>query len=203
MKKAVVYIHGKGGSPAEAEQFRSLFEDSEIIGFDYRSDTPWDAKTEFFAFFEPLKSRFSSVTLIANSIGAFLAMCALTERQVDRAFFISPVVDLKKLIEDMMRWTGVDKEGLRARGTIPTRFGETLSWNYYTYVCEHPVEWKVPTEILYGGRDLLIDRETVTAFAEKHRANLTVMEAGEHWFHTEEQLRFLKDWIKEKAEGRA
>ena len=99
--------------------------------------------------------------------------------------------------------TGVDKEGLRARGTVPTRFGETLSWNYYTYVCEHPVEWKVPTEILYGGRDLLIDRETVTAFAEKHRANLTVMEDGEHWFHTEEQLRFLKDWIKEKAEGRA
>ena len=25
---------------------------------------------------------------------------------------------------------------------------------------------------------------------------LTVTESGEHWFHTEEQMRFLDDWIR-------
>jgi hypothetical protein len=34
-------------------------------------------------------------------------------------------------------------------------------------------------------------------FAEKHHAGLTVMENGEHWFHTEEQMAFLDKWILE------
>ena len=35
----------------------------------------------------------------------------------------------------------------------------------------------------------------MAAFAEKHKAGLTVMQGGEHWFHTEEQMRFLDEWI--------
>jgi hypothetical protein len=27
---------------------------------------------------------------------------------------------------------------------------------------------------------------------------LTVMEGGEHWFHTDEQIQFLDDWIRRK-----
>ncbi len=203
MKKIVVYVHGKGGSPTEADLFRPLFPDCDVVGFDYRSDTPWNAKNEFFAYFEPLKKQYDSVTLIANSIGACFSMYALSGRQIDRAFFISPVVDLKSLIESMMLWANVSKEDLQARGTIPTPFGETLSWAYYTYVCGHPTAWDVPTEILYGDRDCLIDRCTVTAFAEAHRAGLTVMEDGEHWFHTVDQICFLKDWICKKSERKA
>jgi len=33
-------------------------------------------------------------------------------------------------------------------------------------------------------------------FAEKHHAGLTVMENGEHWFHTDEQMQFLDNWIR-------
>jgi len=36
------------------------------------------------------------------------------------------------------------------------------------------------------------------AYAEKHGARVTVMENGEHWFHTAEQLLFLDEWIKKK-----
>ena len=196
MKKAIVYVHGKGGSAEEAEYFRPLFPGCDVIGFDYRSETPWDAKIEFPAFFENLKKEYDTLILIANSIGAYFSMCAPTGEQIDRAFFISPVVDMKKLIEDMLLWAGASKEELQTRGSIPTPFGETLSWEYYVYVCEHPAFWKVPTEILYGGRDALIDRETVAAFAAKNNARLTIMENGEHWFHTEEQLRFLDDWLR-------
>jgi sugar phosphate isomerase/epimerase len=36
-------------------------------------------------------------------------------------------------------------------------------------------------------------------FADKHGATLTIMPHGEHWFHTSDQIAFLKKWIKEKA----
>ena len=37
MKQIVVYVHGKGGSAEEAEHYKFLFPDSEVIGFDYRA----------------------------------------------------------------------------------------------------------------------------------------------------------------------
>ena len=198
MKAAIVYVHGKGGEAAEADRFRPLFANCEVIGFDYRSDTPWDAKIEFPPFFDDLKKKFDRVVLLANSIGAYFSICSLTGEQIDRAFFISPVVDMKRLIEDMLAWAGADKANLQARGSIPTSFGETLSWDYYTYVCDHPAVWRVPTEILFGGRDALIPRETVEAFAKSTGAGLTIWEPGEHWFHTGAQLRFLDDWLENK-----
>lgn len=36
---------------------------------------------------------------------------------------------------------------------------------------------------------------TVEGFARAHDASLTVMEGGEHWFHTPEQLAFLNSWL--------
>ena len=49
-----------------------------------------------------------------------------------------------------------------------------------------------------GENDNLTSFETISGFAKKHKAGLAVMENGEHWFHTDEQMRFLDDWIKEK-----
>ena len=44
--------------------------------------------------------------------------------------------------------------------------------------------------------NMILDNiETIRDFAKKHPAALTIMEGGEHWFHTEEQMRFLDDWI--------
>ena len=31
-------------------------------------------------------------------------------------------------------------------------------------------------------------------------AELTVMPGGEHWFHTEEQMRFLDEWIEREEQ---
>ena len=63
---------------------------------------------------------------------------------------------------------------------------------------EHPLSWNVPTKILYGSNDNLTSYETMSSFAKKHNARLTVMENGEHWFHTEEQMKFLDEWILTK-----
>lgn len=87
---------------------------------------------------------------------------------------------------------------LSEKSLIPTDFGETLSWEYLSYVRSHPVSWSVPTRILYGERDNLTSVRTVSEFAEKTGASLTVMPGGEHWFHTDEQMRFLDAWVTEE-----
>jgi pimeloyl-ACP methyl ester carboxylesterase len=102
---------------------------------------------------------------------------------------------MEKLIIDMMAWANVSEKELKKQGVIHNSFGEDLSWEYLCYVREHPVKWSVPTAILYGSKDT--SYENIAAFAEKHNAKLTVMENGEHWFHTEEQMRFLDNWIGE------
>ncbi len=195
MKNMVVYVHGKGGSAAEAEHYKALFPDSEVVGFDYQSQTPWEAREEFPRFFSEQRKRCDSLTLIANSIGAFFSLSSLDETLVDRAYFISPVVDMEKLIGDMMQWANVTERELAEKGEIPTDFGETLSWAYLCYVRAHPIDWRVPTRILYGAQDNLTSLETISAFAEKLSAALTVMPEGEHWFHTPEQMRFLDAWL--------
>ncbi len=195
MKNIVIYVHGKGGSAQEAEHYGTLFPDAEVVGFDYRAQTPWEAKEEFLRFFAGQRERCGSLVLVANSIGAYFSMCASAETLIDRAYFISPIVDMEKLICKMMAWAGVTEQELAEKSEIPTEFGETLSWNYLCYVREHPLHWGVPTCILYGGRDSLTSPETVTAFAERTGAELTVMPDGEHWFHTQRQLQFLDSWI--------
>ena len=195
MKNMVVYVHGKGGSAAEAEHYKALFPDSEVVGFDYQSQTPWEAKEEFPRFFAEQRKRCGSLTLIANSIGAFFSLSSLDETLVDRACFISPVVDMEKLIGDMMQWANVTERELAEIEEIPTDFGETLSWAYLCYVRAHPIDWRVPTRILYGAQDNLTSLETISAFAGKLGAELTVMPEGEHWFHTPEQMRFLDAWL--------
>jgi len=112
MKDLIVYVHGKGGSAQEAEHYKSLFPKDEVIGFDYRSQTPWQAKKEFFAFFTEQRGRCEHLTLVANSIGAFFALSSLDETLVDRAYFISPILDMENLICNMMQWSGVTEQEL-------------------------------------------------------------------------------------------
>ena len=199
MKITVIYVHGKGGTAAEADHYRRLFPGSEVIGFDYRAQTPWEAAAEFPPFFAARRGG-SGITLIANSIGAYFSMASLDETLVDKAYFISPIADMERLIRDMMSWAGVTERELAERSLIKTDFGETLSAEYLRYVREHPVSWRVPTSILYGERDNLTSFETVSGFASRIGAGLTVMPGGEHWFHTEEQMRFLDEWTEREEQ---
>lgn len=94
-------------------------------------------------------------------------------------------------------WKISTSDPLKAMTVEETSFGETLSWEYLCYVREHPVVWNIPTKILYGDKDNLTSYETMSDFASKMGISLTVMNNGEHWFHTDEQMNFLDDWICE------
>lgn len=191
----VIYIHGKGGNAEEAEHYKKLFADCDVAGFDYKSETPWVFKDEFFNWSEEKFGDYKSVILVANSIGAYFSMNAISQidaetdgssdkneltAKIGRAFFISPIVNMEKLICNMMAWTGVTEVQFEERKVISTDFGENLSWEYLTYVRKNPILWKIPTEILYGENDNLTSLETVSEFACAHNASLTVMSGGEH-----------------------
>lgn len=205
-EKVWLFVHGKMGCKEEALAFGALACPAgwQVVGVDLpehgsRKDAPekllpWTAVPELQSVYRAMGQRWRRIGLRANSIGAWLAMLALQEQNVDRALFVSPVVDMVNLIETMMTWAGVTEEELRQKGEIPTRFGETLSWEYLCWAREHPVRWTAPTEILYAGGDTLTSRAVIGDFAAKSGSGLTVMENGEHWFHTEEQLRFLREW---------
>ena len=198
MKKLVIYIHGKGGTASEAEHYKSIFPDCDVIGFDYKSETPWEAVTEFTKYYDEVSTGYDEVYLIANSIGAYFSLCSLQNKKIKKAFFISPVADMEKLISDMMIRANVTEDELKEKGEILTDFGETLSWEYLSYVRNNPINPGIPIHILYGENDNLVSYASVLSFAEKTGATLDVMKNGEHWFHTDEQMKLLDEWLKKK-----
>ena len=195
-KTLVIYIHGKGGSIEETNHYQSIFRENDVIGFDYKSQTPWEAEIEFPILYDRYAKSYDSVILIANSIGAYFTMLSLAEKNISQALFISPIVDMEKLIADIMKQSNIAEDELKSKKEVETEFGETLSWEYLSYVKNHPIRWNVPTPILYGEKDNLTSKESITKFAEQIGATLTIMGDGEHWFHTDEQLNFLDTWVK-------
>ena len=77
--------------------------------------------------------------------------------------------------------------------------GVTLDEEHLRYVRQHPIDWRVPTHILYGENDNLTSLATIPDFALRTGASLEVMPGGEHWFHTPEQMAFLDEWIQRES----
>jgi len=139
----------------------------------------------------------NNISLFGCSIGAYFSMLAYRDEAIRQALFLSPVVDMKQVIENMMRRFDISEERLRQEKKIATP-AKTLYWDYYQYVCAHPVSWDKPTAILYGAQDTLCEAGYMRDFAERTNANLTILEDGEHWFHTEKHLAFYRDWLEGK-----
>ena len=187
MKNAVIYIHGKDGNSNETDHYKKFLNDEyRIIGFDYKSQLP----------FADIASKYNEIVLIGNSIGAYFSLISLSENFIKKAMFISPIVDMENLILNMMKRAGGSEEELKLKKVISTPFGELLSWEYLSYVRNNPITWNVPSSILYGKNDVITPFKIISDFANKINADLTVMENGEHWFHTREQMIFLDNWFK-------
>ena len=80
MDKAVIYIHGKGGNAEEAIHYKPLFSNCDVIDLDYTAQFPWEAKEEFPLFFNSIYRNYKTVEVIANGIGAYFAINALSNQ---------------------------------------------------------------------------------------------------------------------------
>ena len=208
-----LYIHGKMGCKEETAHFAEIVcpKGYQVLSIDLPGHgertgemerfVPWEVVPELRAVYGFAQQRWKKISLYANSIGAYFSLLAFQEAKLEKSLFVSPILDMEKLIRDMMGWAEVTQEQLKSAGEIPTAFGETLSWEYLTYATENRIaKWDSPTAILYAGQDHLTAWETVEDFAQRFGCTITVMENGEHWFHTEEQLAVLDTWHHAETE---
>lgn len=210
-EKVFLVVHGKCGNKEEAIGFAEKVckQGWQVLSIDLPGHgerkeemegfVPWKVVPELQIIMNELQKKWTTVALRAGSIGAWFSMLAFMDQpeKIEKAIFSSPIVDMEKLICDMMIWANVTEEQLKKEGKIETSFGETLHWEYLCYVREHPITWSVPTRILYAAKDHLMSRETMVNFAKDNQIDLTIYEEGEHWFHTPEQLEVLDKWEKE------
>ena len=210
--RVYLFVHGQSGCKEEAAAFAEIVcpRGFQVLAADLPQHgerkgepegcDPWTAVPELQAVLGSMKQRWREISLRANSIGAHFSMLSFADEPLRKALFVSPILDMEGLIAGWMRGAGITEQELEARGEIAVNCGPTLSWRYLSWERQHPVrDWRCATAILYAGRDDLTGRGTAERFAAAHGAALTVMENGEHWFHTPAQLAVLREWENAEA----
>jgi len=145
---------------------------------------------------EYTKSHYSEISIWACSIGAYFSLLAYKDENIKQCLFLSPVVNMKIIIDQMMVWSHISETMLEVKQEITTDFGQTLYWDYYLYVKEHPIiQWNKKTFILYGNHDNMQNKDIIVEFSNKFNCHLSILEKGEHYFHTGEQLDYYKKWL--------
>ena len=142
------------------------------------------------------KNNFNEISIWACSMGAYFSLLAYQNENINQCLFLSPIVDMKILIENMMLWANTNIKELEEKKEIKTHFGQTLYWDYYQYVINHPItKWNIKTNILYGSQDNMQSEEIMKNFSNSFNCNLSILTNGEHYFHTDEQLESYKEWL--------
>lgn len=158
----------------------------------------WDCVRELNLIMNYVKQNWNNISLFACSMGAYFSLLAYKDDFIKQSLFISPVLNMKRIIDNMMLWFDIDEEYLKSKQIVKTPIGQNLYWDYYCYVKDNPIDkWNIPTNILYGLKDDLCESDIVFKFVKRFNCNITVMNKGEHYFHTQEQLKFFKQWVDE------
>ena len=145
---------------------------------------------------EYAKVNYNEINIWACSIGAYFSLLAYKDEDLKQCLFLSPVVNMKIIIENMMLWSNTTEKELNEKQEIKTDFGQTLYWDYYLYVKENPItNWNKKTYILYGNKDNMQSESIIKDFSNEFNCDLTILKNGEHYFYTEEQLKFYNDWL--------
>jgi len=171
-----LYVHGLHGQKEEALAFAEVVvpKGYQVLGIDLPVERkPWEVMPLLNEVRDYLYENWKNVYVRANSIGSWFSMMTFQGKKVEQALFVSPILDMKKFIELM-----------------PQREDD-----YYEWVVNNPImRWDAPTFILRPEVDMVVNEEVGRDFISQHQCQVTIMPNGEHWFHTPEQLTFLKAW---------
>lgn len=138
--KTYLFVHGQNGSKEEAESFARIVSENgwQVLSIDLpehgerKNETgrfyPWMIVPELQKIADYINFRWKRMALRSTSIGAWFSMLAFQDKHIEKSLFVSPILDMDHLIKNMMQWAGVTKDELEAKKSIPTNFGQTLSW---------------------------------------------------------------------------
>ena len=175
-EKIFLFVHGLHGRKEEAFAFAEVVvpKGYQVLGIDMSVEhKPWEVLPLLKDIRDYLFENWKNVSIRANSIGSWFALLAFQNMKVEQAMLVSPILDMKKFIELM-----------------PQREDD-----YYEWVVNHPItRWNAPTYILRPAVDLIVIEEVGRDFISQHQCQFTKMPNGDPWFHTPEQLAFLKAW---------
>lgn len=209
--KAYIYVHGKMQRKEDAEDFAEIAERKgyQTISFDLpehgerkNENYPcniWNGICDLNKTGNYVFDNWGNVFLYGCSLGAYFALNAYCERNIEKCLFLSPVVDMEFLIHNMFKWFNVTEEELFEKKEIETPV-DILSWDYYRYVCENPVrKWDIPTYILYGENDNMQSPEVIKKFAEEHNCKISISENSEHSFMSKGDKEVLMKWLSDNV----
>lgn len=210
--RIIIAIHGnqsnKADVPIEILANTASTKDYQVLSFDLpqhgdrvNESTLCEVQTcikELQIIMQYAKKNWKYVSLFANSIGAYFSLLAYLNEPLEKVFFLSPVVNMQRIIENMMIAFSITEEQLEQQQIISTPIGQDLYWDYYCFVKEHPIiKWSVPTYILYGDSDDLCESNLLCQFANRFSCELNIANETGHYFHTQADLDVLSNWLKE------
>ena len=94
---------------------------------------------ELLKIYDFVSGKYNEINLWACSLGAYFSLVAYQEIKFKQCLFLSPVVDMQRLIENMMNWFDISEEKLKELMVIELPVGETLYYDYYCYVRDHSI----------------------------------------------------------------
>lgn len=210
--RVYLVVHGKSSCKEDAARFAAIAvgKGYQVLSFDLpehgaragqsRACTVQNGVEDLQKIMAYVRDRWSSVSLLATSLGAYFSLVAYRDVPFGQCLFVSPILDMQRLIKNMMRWFSVTPAQLQVQGEIPTPIGETLSWNYYRYVLDHPIDfWPHPTAILYPECDNLTEPEVVDAFARRFGAQVQRVPGSEHYLQSDAELAIMDAWMQQSA----
>lgn len=208
-RRVYIYGHGKCGKKEEAEGFAGIAQRHgfQVISFDLPQHgdrvgeeypcTVWNGMGDFGRIADYSHRSWEELSFFGCSLGAYFGLMSFQNLGFRKCLFYSPLVDMERMIIDMLKALDLSEYDLFLRQEIPTPFGETLSWPYFEYVRKHPIgSWKHKTSILCGSNDAVVARETLAIFCDKYQCGLTVVEGAGHYFQDPEHLQILNAWIE-------
>ncbi len=211
--KLIIAIHGMLGSK---EDFVLLAAETvskgyQVLSFDLPEHgerkneayacTPHNAIKDLTSVMNYAQTLSGCISLYACSLGAYFSLLAYQDTALEQCLFQSPVVDMLRLIGNMMKAANISEKQLKTEKVIANRYGPKFEWEYYSYVKAHPIEkWRIPTSILMGAEDEVSEVDTVKAFASRFNASLKLLEGSKHYLHGEKESQEMKEWMRKNIQ---
>lgn len=125
------------------------------------------------------------LALFGCSMGAYAGLLACRKEALEAAFFLSPVLDMAHMVEDMMAQFHIPQEVLRSQKKLLLPNGQALYWSDLCYLRENPVcMWATPTYILRGSEDFFAGRRPFRRLRKGSPGRIQTAAGAEHYFHT-------------------